>query len=305
MDLLAAFRAFVRVAETGSFSAVAREAGLTQPAVSRQISMLETHLGARLVQRTTRSVALTEDGRDLLGHARTALEAFERAEEAVGRRHGGVSGLVRVSAPVVFGRVLIAPRVHLLLERHPGLSIDLVLDDQPVDMVHEGVDVALRIGELPADASFIARRIGAFSRLIMGSSAYLALHPEPLQPSDLAGHECILFDRNARHGVWTLNGPEGEIKVPVKGRFHTNSSEAGREAVLTDLGLAILSVWLVRHELRDGTVRPVLEQWKPPLVPVHALYPSQRNLAARTRAVINFLLQEFRSDPQLSEMWAP
>src|SRR5690349_521513 len=119
MDLLAAFRAFVRVAETGSFSAVARETGLTQPAISRQVAALEQHLGARLVHRTTRSVGLTEDGRDLLAHARSVLEAVERAEGAVGQRRGGVSGMVRLSAPVVFGRVLIAPRIHSLLERHP------------------------------------------------------------------------------------------------------------------------------------------------------------------------------------------
>ncbi len=302
MDLLAAFHTFVRVAETGSFTAVAREAGLTQPAVSRQVAALEAHFGARLVQRTTRSVALTEDGRDLLGHARAVLEAVERAEGAVGRRQGGVSGMVRLSAPVVFGRVVIAPRIHSLLERHPGLSIDLMLDDRPMDLVHEGVDVAVRVGELPPDASFVARRIGTFSRLIVGSAAYLARHPEPLHPADLARHQCILFDRAARPGVWTLSGPGGSMDVAVEGRFHTDSPEAGREAVLTGLGLAVLSAWLIRRELRDGTVRPVLQDWKLPLVPVHAVDPTQRNLAPRTRALIDFLVQEFRADPELFEM---
>jgi DNA-binding transcriptional LysR family regulator len=305
MDLLAAFRAFVRVAETGSFSAVARETGLTQPAISRQVAALEQHLGARLVHRTTRSVGLTEDGRDLLAHARSVLEAVERAEGAVGQRRGGVSGMVRLSAPVVFGRVLIAPRIHSLLERHPRLSVDLLLDDRPMDLVQEGVDVAIRIGELPPDAPFIARRLGAFQRLVVASAAYLARNPEPLHPSDLARHECVLFDRHSGRGIWTLNGPEGEIEVPVEGRFHTDSPEAAREAVLTGLGLAVLSAWLVRNELRDGTVRAVLQAWKPPLVPVHAVYPSQRNLAARTRALIEFLLTDLQLDPQLAELWAP
>ncbi len=304
MDLLAAFQAFVRVAETGSFSAVAREMGLTQPAISRQVAALEAHLGARLVQRTTRNVALTEDGRDFLEPARSALQAVERAEGAVGRRHGGIAGLVRVSTPPVFGRALIVPRLHLLLERHPGLSIDLVLDDPSMDLVHNGVDIAIRIGELAADASYVARQIGLISRLIVGSAAYLADNPEPLHPSDLARHECVLDDRSARRGIWTLGGPEGMVEVSVEGRFSTDSPEAGREAVLTGLGLGMISAWLVRRELQEGTVRTVLRDWKPSPLPMHAIYPSQRNLAPRTRAVLDFLLKDLRSDPEVAEVWS-
>lgn len=305
MDLLAAFHAFVRVAETGSFSAVARETGVTQPAISRQVAALEEHLGTRLVHRSTRSVALTEDGRDLLDHARTVLESVENAEGAVGRRHGGVSGMVRVSAPVVFGRVLIAPRIHRLLDRNPSLSVDLLLEDRQMDLVQEGIDVAIRAGPLPPDSPFIARRIGSFQRLVVGSAAYFERNPEPQAPADLAAHQCILYDRHSGPGVWRLDGPDGEIEVPVTGRFHTNSPEAGREAVLTDLGLAVMSAWLVREELRDGTVRAVLQDWKPPRVPVHAIYPSQRNLAARTRALIEFLVVDLRTDPESKELWAP
>ncbi len=305
MELLAAFHAFVRVAESGSFSAVAREAGVTQPAISRQIASLEEHLGTRLVNRSTRSVALTEDGRDLLAHARAVLAAVEQAEDSVGRRHGGVSGMVRLSVPVVFGRVLIAPRLHLLLERHPELSVDLLLDDKPLDLVQDGVDVAIRVGELPPESPFIARRIGSFQRLVVGSASYFERRGEPRTPADLSAHDCILYDRHSGPGVWRLNGPEGEIEVPVSGRFHTNSPEAGREAVLTGLGLAVMSAWLVRDELRQGTVRAVLKQWKPPLVPVHAIYPSTRNLAARTRALIEFLLADLRADPSSLELWAP
>ena len=305
MDLLAAFHAFVRVAETGSFSAVAREAGVTQPAISRQIAALEGHLGTRLVQRSTRSVALTEDGRFLLGHARSVLAAVDRAEESVGRRHGRVSGMVRLSAPVVFGRVLIAPRLHTLLERHPELSVDLLLDDRQMDLVQEGIDVALRVGALPPDAPYVARRIGSFQRLVVAASSYFERHAEPQTPADLARHECIQYERHSGPGLWTLNGPDGEFEVPVSGRFHTDSAEAAREAVLTGLGLAVLSAWLVRRELRDGTVRAVLQDYKPPLVPVHAIYPSQRNLAARTRALLDFLVRDLRSDPQSAALWAP
>ena len=205
---------------------------------------------------------------------------------------------------MVFGRVLIVPRLHSLLQRYPGLAIDMVLDDPSMDLVHDGVDIAIRIGELAADASYVARRIGAFSRLIVGSAAYLADNPEPLHPGDLARHECVLDDRAARRDVWTLEGPDGTIEVSVEGRFRTDSPEAGREAVLTGLGLGIMSAWLMRRELKDGTVRAVLRGWKPPSVPVHAIYPSQRNLAPRTRAVLDFLLTELRSDPEVAEVWS-
>ncbi len=302
MDFLSAVRVFVRVAEAGSFSAVAREMGITQPAVSRQVAALEAHLGARLVQRTTRSVALTEDGRDFLDPARTVLQSVEHAEGAVGLRHGGIAGLVRLSSPVVFGRVLIAPRVHLLLERHPGLSVDLVLDEPSMNLVHDGIDLAIRIGEQAAGNTYVARRIGAFSQLIVGSAAYLAANPAPQHPSDLARHECIIDDRSARREVWALYGPGGCVEAPVVGRFRTDSPEAQREAVLSGLGLAKLSKWLVRRELRDGTLRVVLPDWRSAPVPVQAIYPSRRNLAPRTRAVLDFLLEQFRSDPEISEI---
>lgn len=303
MDLLAALASFVRLAETGSFSAVARDMEVTQPSVSRQVAALEAHLGARLVQRTTRSVALTEDGRDFVAAARAVLEAVDRAEKTVGRRHGGIDGRVRVSAPTIFGRVLIAPRIHLLLERHPRLTVDLVRDDGAADLVQEGVDIAIRVGELAADASYVVRRIGAFQRVIVGSAAYFAQTSEPLQPAELARHECILDDRFSHRESWTLTGAQDLIEVPVSGRFRTDSPEAAREAVLTGLGLAVLASWLIRRDLQMGTVRAVLTDWKPAPVPVHVIYPSRRHLATRTRAVMDFLLHEIRSDPEFAEVW--
>lgn len=301
MDLLAAFRAFVRVAESGSFSAVAREMGVTQPAVSRLVGALESHLGARLLQRTTRSLALTEDGRELLEPARAALDAAERAEGAVGRRHAGPSGIVRIAAPVVFGRVLVAPLVHRLLERHPALSVDLVLSDRVADLVHDGIDVALRVGEVP-DTSLIARRIGAFRRLLVASTGYLDRHGTPRLPADLPAHACILVNSAGHSDTWRLLGPDGPVEVRVSGRFRTDSAEAARAAVRTDLGIAVISGWLMQRELRDGSVRRVLDPWHSAPVPVHAVYPSQRFLAPRTRAVIDFLVDEFRSDPALGTL---
>ena len=295
MDLLAAFRVFVRVAESGSFSAVARELGQTQPAVSRQVSALESHLGARLLQRTTRSLALTSDGQDLLGHARSVLEAVERAEGAVGRHRQGPSGLVRVSSSVTFGRVVIAPRLPGLLERHPMLEVDLRLDDRPADLVHDGIDVAVRVGDI-TEASLIARRLGTVSMQVMGAPVYLARHGVPRTLEDLASHQCVIRERTAHPNVWRLIGADGVRDVPVSGRFRTDSVEAAKVAVSSGMGLAVLSNWLMQKELAAGTVVPVLTDWKPPAPAVHAVYPSQRNLAPRSRAVIDFLVAEFKRD---------
>ena len=309
MDLLSAMAIFVRVAESGSFSAVARERGVTQPAISRQIASLEEHLGARLVQRTTRRVGLTEDGRDFLGPAKSVLEAVEQAESAVGVRQGGVSGLVRVSCPAVFGRLIIAPRINVLLQRHAGLSVDLV-HESSTDLVHDAVDLAIQLGTLPTDGSFVMRRIGSISQVIVGAPAYLDANPALLHPSDLVHHHCIIDDRAPHREVWTMTRtsetrleetePDGIFDAQVGGRFRTDNSDSKHEAVLSGLGLATLSKWLIRHELRRGTLRVVLPDWQFAPIPIHAVYPSKRNLPPRVRAVLDFLIDEMSNIPDLS-----
>ena len=299
MDLLAAFRIFVRVAEAGSFSAVAREVGATQPAVSRQVAALEEHLGARLIQRTTRSLTLTEDGRDLLGHARRVLDCVEEAEAAVGRRQRAPAGLVRLATPASFGRLHVAPRMRRLLDRYPELSIELHMSDTVSDLVADGIDLAIRGGPV-TEASLIARRIGSSARHVFASGDYLERHGEPAHPRDLAGHSCIVFLNSANPHEWSFNGPDGAVAVPVDGRFRTDSSEALREAVLAGVGIALFSAWAFPEELASGQVRTVLHEFQAERLPVHAVYPSRRNLAPRTRAVIDFLADEFRLDPAIS-----
>ena len=299
MDLLAAFRTYVRVAESGSFSAVARETGATQPAISRQVAALEEHLGARLIQRTTRSLALTEDGRDLLGHALRVLDAVDEAEAAVGRRHDAPSGLIRLAAPASFGRLYVAPRMPRLLARYPDLLVELRMSDSVADLVADGIDLAIRGGTI-TDASLVARRIGSSARQVLGSAEYFRRHGEPAQPSDLSGHSCVVFLNNPSPFEWSFNGTEGEVTVPVTGRFRTDSSEAVREAVTGGVGLALVPAWQFADDLATGRVRPVLQGFQAQAVAIHAVYPSRRNLAPRTRAVIDFLLDEFRLDPAIS-----
>ena len=299
MDLLAGLRTFVRVAESGSFSAVAREIGATQPAVSRQISALEQHLDARLIQRTTRSLTLTEDGRDLLDHARRVLDCVEEAETAVGRRQGAPSGLVRMATPSTFGRLYVAPRMRRLLDRYPELSVELHMSDGITDMIAGGIDLAIR-GGVVQEASLVARRIGSSARLVVASVDYLERNGTPAHPSDLARHSCIAFLQGTAPNEWRFNGPDGAVSVAIGGRFRTDSSEAMREAVMAGVGLALAPSWVFGADLTSGRAKAVLQRFQAEQVPIHAVYPSRRNLAPRTRAVIDFLLDEFRLDSAIS-----
>ena len=299
MDVLAALRVFVRVAEARSFSAVAREMGTTQPAVSRQVAALEEHLGARLIQRTTRSLALTEDGRDLMGHARRVLDSVEEAEASVGRRHSMPGGLVRLGSSSTFGRLYIAPRMTRLLERYPELAIELRMSDGLSDLVAEGIDVAIRVGQIQ-DSSLVARKIGSSRRVTVASVQCIADHGEPAHPSELARLPCVVFTGSATPGEWQFDGPDGPVTVAISGRFRTDNGEAVREAVLAGLGFAVLPTWFFTSELTDGRLTPVLTGWEPPRSAISAVYPSRRNLAPRTRAVIDFFLDEFRLDPVIS-----
>ena len=299
MDLLAAFRVYVRVAEARSFSAVAREMGMTQPAVSRQVAALEEHLGSRLIQRTTRSLALTEDGRDLLGHARRVLDTVEEAEAAVGRRHSLPGGLVRLGTSATFGRLYVAPRVPRLLERYPEISIDLRMSDTVVDLVAEGLDLAIRTAPVQ-DSSLVARKIGSSRRMAVASAACIEAHGQPMQPGDLARMPCIIFTGLEQPNDWTFGRGGESVTVHVSGRFRTDNGEAMREAVLSGLGYALLPTWFFGEEITSGRLQPVLVDWQPPASSITAVYPTRRNLAPRTRAVIDFLVDEYRLDPVIS-----
>jgi DNA-binding transcriptional LysR family regulator len=299
MDLLTAFRTFIRIAETGSFSAVAREVGATQPAISRQIAALEDHLGARLLQRSTRSLRLTEDGNDLLAHARLVVDAVDQTEAAIGQRRDQAAGLVRLGSPTVFGRLYLAPHVGLLLERHPQLSIELVVADDVMDMVQAGLDLALRVGEV-SDAGLVARRVGSTVSMAVAAPAYLTEHGEPTRPEDLVRHHCIVNTRLPTPELWRFTGTDGTAHVSVAGRLRSNSVEAIMEAAIAGVGIAMLPTWMVGDELRNGRLQPILQAWQPNPRPISVVYPSRRFLAPRTRAVIDFLVDEFRLDPIIS-----
>ena len=292
MDLLSGMRLFARVVETGGFTTVARENSTSQPTISRTIAALEAHLGVRLLNRSSRALTLTDDGREFYERARNALEAVAEAESSVGRRRGEPSGLLRLGTPVAFGRLHVAPRMPAFLDRYPQVNVELVMSDAFVDLVGEGLDLAIRVGDL-ADPSLIARPIGMTRRVTVAAASYLERHGVPTTPAELACHDCVIYTRLVTGHRWHFDSSDGPVQVDVSGRFRADNSEAVREAVICGAGIAVLPVWLFSDEIERGLVRVILEQYEPTRLPIHAVYSSRRLLAAKVRAMIDFLALEF------------
>ena len=299
LDTLGLFRAFVRVAEAGSFTAVAVERGTSQPTISRQIAALEEHLGCRLLQRTTRSLTLTEDGRRLYDHARGAIDAVAAAESAVGRRQGKPGGRLRLASAVVMGRLHVIPLLPRFLDRYPGVEVELSMSDSLSDLVEEGIDLAIRVGELN-DLGLIARRIGTTRRVLVATPGYLSRRGRPHDLGDLANHDCIVYSGLATGANWAFLTPEGPVSVPVRGRVQVNSTEGARAAIPEGLGIGVAPVWhFVDGEIESGRLVVLLQDFEPRPQPIHAVYPSRRHLALRVSAMVDFLAAEFERDPRL------
>ena len=290
MDLIAALRCFIRVVETGSFSAVSRETLLSQSAVTRQIAQLEQHFAARLFHRTTRRLSLTDDGQSLLSHARHLVDAADEMETALGRQSHSPTGLVRLGTSVAGGHFL-APRLPELLARYPGLKVELVMRDQFSDMVDERLDLAWRSGEI-ADASLVIRRIGQLGRAVVAAPIYLERRGAPSVPEDLASHDCLIHDFMPDSEVWRFTGPDGPVTVRVNGGFLANDSAAVRLAARAGHGIALLPEIQLIDDLRAGRLYRLLNDYPSEIVPVHLVYPSRRNLAPRTRVVMDFLVEQ-------------
>jgi DNA-binding transcriptional LysR family regulator len=292
MDLLGALGVLVRVVETGSFSAVARERELSQAAVARQISQLEDHFGVRLFHRTTRKLSLTDDGERLLGLARPVLDGVEGMEAALGQQRALPVGLVRVGVTVAASRLL-SLRLPALLAAHPGLKVELVVADRLGDMIEDRLDLAMRVGEI-TDASLVARRSGNVVRVAVAAPSYIERHGEPSSPAELANHTCIVHDVGPDSDVWTFVTPDGPRNVRVSGGFLANDVRAVHLAARTGYGVACLGLVEVFDDLRNGTLVRVLSDYPAACVPFSLVYPSRRHLAPRTRLVMDFIWEQFR-----------
>ncbi|GBQ21170.1 LysR family transcriptional regulator [Acetobacter estunensis NRIC 0472] len=290
MDLLAALHSFVRVAATGSFSAVSRETGTSQPTISRHIALLEAHYGTTLFARTTRSLMMTEDGRSLLPHAYEVLEILETAETVLGRRRASVSGLVRLGVTTAFGLQLTS-RINELLGQHPDLSVEVIMRDGFGDLVEEGLDLAIRVGEI-AEGSLIARKLGAVQRTLVMSPKHFTPKSRLEHPRELTEEPCVVFAYGGGRQDWHFFNKEGEESVVAPGAvFRANSSEAALHAIQAGVGVGLLPGFQVRDLLASGELSEVLPAWKVPPMPLYAVHTGPRTLPLRTRTVLDFLVE--------------
>lgn len=286
MDRLQAMTAFVRVVETGSFSGAARHIGVGQPAVSKTVAQLEDRLQVRLLVRSTHGLMPTDAGLRFYERAKMAIQEADEAELQARGAGAGLTGRLRVSAATTFARLLIVPRLPEFLKRHPDLEIDIVLDDRVIDLVSEGIDVALRMGQL-SDSSALARRLAQGQRSVIATPAYLKRAGTPSVPADLAAHEAIVYSQ--LENSWMFRKGGTEASVAIRGRVRVSAAEGIRAAVLADMGLTVNSDWMFAPELQSGAVVRVLEDWRLPPVDLWAVFPTGRLASAKARAFADFV----------------
>ncbi len=291
MDRLTALRAFLMVGEAGGFSAAARRLGLSTSMVSRLVSGLEAELGVRLMQRTTRTLTLTEAGRDYADRCRRILADLDEADLQVSRLQSEPVGRLKISAPMSFGIAHLAPALPDFYGRYRRIDMDLSMTDRFVDLVEEGFDVAVRIGPM-TDTSLVARRLCPIRMAVCGSPAYLAQRGVPRSPADLAAHDCLAGRATA--AGWTF--ADGSV-VPPGNRFLVNNGDVLRAMALAGCGLVYLPTFFVGQDIRDGTLQPVLQDFVASPSVLHAVYPHTRHLSPKVRAFVDFLAERFGPEP--------
>jgi len=306
MDMLSGIRMFIDVARLGSFSATARHLGIAPSSVTRQLDGLERGLGVRLFNRTTRNLALTQAGRVYHDHATRIVAQVDEANRAVGELEAAPRGVLRVTAPLSFGRLHIAPALSEFLDRFPELQVDLSLTDQFADLVANGIDVAIRIANLK-DSSLVARKLMPMRRVVCASPRYLDRRGKPEKPQDLAWHNCLLFKFSSLNerwepsaNVWKFDGPDGAEQVQVNGSVLSDDADALVAAAVEGMGLVLMPNWLVTKEIGLETLMPILKDYEPRSSDVdraiYAVYPHGRYVSPKLRVFIDFISQRFMQE---------
>lgn len=292
MDLVDGMRVFVAAVETGSFAGAAARVGISAKLASKYMAELEARMGTQLLYRTTRRLGLTAAGQRLMARAPDWLDQLDEMASDLRESQRGLSGTIRVSAAVTHGELLLAPLLRRFRAAHPGLTIDLRLADPFVDLVAQGIDLAVRIGRLE-DSTLMARRLGGISVVLVASPGYLARHGHPAAPEDLADHACIRDTNMRGDGTWPLSDGQGERRITVQGPFLVNSARTARDLALADEGVALCPDYVVRDDLAQGRLLRVLPEVQGPYLDIHAVYPPQRRMTRRTRALLEFLVDAF------------
>jgi DNA-binding transcriptional LysR family regulator len=299
MENLAGMAVFARVAEAKSFSGAARRLGVSKSAVSKQVAQLERALKARLLNRTTRRLSLTEVGEAFYEHCARMLAEAEAAELAVSRLYAEPRGVLKVTAPAAFGHLHIAPAIPDFIERHPGVAVQIVMNDRPVDLAEEGFDLAIRMTREQAP-NVVARRLAPVRWAVCAAPGYLEQHDAPGTPQDLEGHNCLFYSFLESFSEWRFSSKAGDTAVRVTGNFTVNNSEALREAVLKGLGIALLPTFTVGADLRGGRLQQVLGEYRAHGTfgeEVYAIYLPTRYLSPKVRAFVDFFVQRFAPEP--------
>jgi len=288
MDRIDAMQAFVAVADGQGFAPAARKLGLSPSAVTRLIAALEQRLGARLLQRTTRQVTLTDAGSRYLERVRRILADVEEAEQAVEGERTRPGGRLVISAPVGFGRLHVSPVVSAYLKRFPEVGADLRLSDRMINLVEEGVDLAVRIGHLP-DSTLVARHVGEMRRIVVASNDYLKAHGEPKRPAEIVAHQTIEFGAMTAAADWRFVENNTEIRVSPSPRFSSNSADAAIQHAEAGGGLTRVLAYQAAASLRAGRLKIVLAKFEQPPLPIHIVYPTSRLLSAKVRTFIDLV----------------
>lgn len=297
MDSLTDIVVFVRVVDDGSFTRAAERLKLSRSVVSKYVTRLEGRLGARLLNRTTRRLSLTEAGRIFYQRSRRGLQDIEEAEAEVSRLQEKPRGVLRINSPMSFGILHIAPALPEFLAQHPEVSVEMNLDDRVVDVIEEGFDVSIRIAEMP-DSSLIARRLAPCRHVIVAAPAYLEKHGTPRTPEDLRDHNIISFSYQTSVYDWHFISPDNkQVSVPVSGSMQANNSLALREALLRGVGITRTPTFVVGKDVQDGRLLPILGNYRTLEVSIYLVYPQRRHLSPKVRAFVDFMADRISEPP--------
>jgi DNA-binding transcriptional LysR family regulator len=296
MDQLTALRIFRNVVQRGSFAAASRELRLSPAAISKNIGELEAHLAARLFNRTTRRMSLTEAGSLYYERVVRILDDLEEADSVIGPMQQVPSGLLRISAPMTLTLLTLSEAMPRFLAQYPQLSVDLRMDDRRINIVDQGFDVAIRASDQLEDSSLIARRLLAMPHVVCGAQSYFERCGVPKSPRDLSTHNCIQFTLSGHIDDWTFTKGDQSLRIPINGRYKVSSSLAVRAALRAGFGLSLIPRLYVEEDLATGRLRTVLDDWSTVETTVYAVYPSRRFVVAKLRAFLDFLVEEFSAE---------
>jgi len=301
VDKLTLMKTFSRVVESGSFSAVARELETSQSTVSKRIATLETQLQGQLLTRSSRKLILTEAGRGYYQRCLEILAAIEEADSFVGSFRETAGGTLRISIPVSFGKQMVLPKILRYMQANPEISLDLMMDDQQIDLIEEGVDLVVRVGSLD-DSSLLFRTLGKAERVLVGTPEYFNKNGIPKHPGELSSHNCITYTGAADGNIWHFSHHGQNTVIKVSGSFKSDNGESIKEAVLAGIGIHLHSHWYIKQELKEGSLIAVMRDYRPSPVPIHALFPRSRFVPLKVKRFLDYLQREFERDPLLTTL---